>query len=337
MQVFLYEFVTGGGWYSYGDEPCPGSLLREGRTIVEALAADLAAVDDVSVSLLQDRHIEPLAVENAEVVTVETRFQELAAFKRFAADADWTIVIAPEISGFLAQRAAIVEKVGGRLLGPSLEVIRLASDKHALAEFLAERGVRTPKGIAIERGEAVPQDFPFPAVLKPRDGAGSWKIQVLGSADQAEQIVEPGRLESYCPGNAASVAFLCGPDGNLPLVPCEQRLSDDGRLSYLGGSLPLSQDLADRAVAIASSAMETLGPMHGYLGVDLVLGNASDGSEDVIIEINPRLTTSYVGLRAATESNLAEAMLRIAEAREISIAWLDRKVQFDSAGGVTID
>jgi predicted ATP-grasp superfamily ATP-dependent carboligase len=47
----------------------------------------------------------------------------------------------------------------------------------------------------------------------------------------------------------------------------------------------------------------------GYLGVDLVLGDDPSGADDRVIEINPRLTTSYVGLRAAALCNLAEAML----------------------------
>ena len=49
--------------------------------------------------------------------------------------------------------------------------------------------------------------------------------------------------------------------------------------------------------------------LSGYVGVDVVLGN--DG-RDWAIEINPRLTTSYVGLRALAGFNLAEAMLAVA-------------------------
>ena len=46
--------------------------------------------------------------------------------------------------------------------------------------------------------------------------------------------------------------------------------------------------------------------LQGYVGVDVVLG---DDRRDWAIEINPRLTTSYVGLRALARFNLAEAML----------------------------
>jgi predicted ATP-grasp superfamily ATP-dependent carboligase len=334
MRIFLYEFVTGGGWYSYGDEPCPDSLICEGHAMVKALASDLAAIDGVSLTLLRDRRLEPLVVKDAETISVGTRFEELAAFKRCAAEAQWTNVVAPEFAGFLAQRAAIVEKVGGRLLGPSLPAIRLTSDKHATAKQLGAAGVAVPQGIAIETNDLIPESFAFPAVLKPRDGAGSQGVRLVSSPEEIEQITEPSRLERFCAGRPASVSFLCGPSGNTPLVPCCQQLSDDGRFTYLGGSLPLPPLLAERAVSLASKAIGILGTLCGYVGVDLVLGDAEDGSKDVVIEINPRLTTSYVGLRAAAKVNLAEAMLRIAEGRETSIVFDDRKVEFDTNGCV---
>lgn len=334
MKIFLYEFVTGGGWYSYGDEPCPESLVREGRAMVESLGADLAKVEDVSLVVLQDRNLPALAIDRAEIVTVSTRFEELAAFRQQIQLADWTIVIAPELSGFLAQRAVIVEKSGGRLLGPPLSVIRLTSDKHATAERLLDRGIPTAEGIALERGEAAPQNFGFPAVLKPRDGAGSLGVRVISSADEVEAIDQPMRLERYYPGDAVSVSFLCGPDGNFPLVPCRQKLATDGSFSYLGGALPLPAPLGRRAIALASRAVGALGNLCGYLGVDLVLGAAEDGSDDVVIEINPRLTTSYVGLRAAARTNLADAMLRLAQQQDARIVFDDRQVQFDASGRV---
>lgn len=60
-------------------------------------------------------------------------------------------------------------------------------------------------------------------------------------------------------------------------------------------------------------------------GVDMVLGDEGDFA----IEINPRLTTSYVGLRSATDVNLAEAMVRIAEGGTISdVVWKPGRVRW---------
>jgi predicted ATP-grasp superfamily ATP-dependent carboligase len=70
--------------------------------------------------------------------------------------------------------------------------------------------------------------------------------------------------------------------------------------------------------------------------VDLVLGAASDGSADYVIEINPRLTTSYVGLRAVTETNLAAAMLHVAAGDRVTVAWQDAQVEFTGNGDVQV-
>jgi hypothetical protein len=70
----------------------------------------------------------------------------------------------------------------------------------------------------------------------------------------------------------------------------------------------------------------------GYLGVDLVLGNDPAGSGDVVIEINPRLTTSYVGLRALSRVNLAATMIAVACGREIELCWNAGFIDFTSSG-----
>lgn len=334
MRIFLYEFVTGGGWYSYGDEPCPGSLVREGRAMVQALGADFAAMEGVSLSVLHDRHMAAPNIEGAEVHAVGTRFEELSAFKNLASRADWTLVIAPEMSGFLAQRCAIVEKVGGRLLGPPLPAIRLTSDKQATVDLLALHGVSSPVGLPLERKQSAPDDFRYPAVVKPRDGAGSIGVRLVHSAQEVGPIELPSRIEEYCPGLACSVSFLCGPQGNVALPACGQRLSDDGKFTYLGGALPLAADLARRAAQLATKALASLGPLVGYLGVDLVLGEHPDGHTDAVIEINARPTTSYVGLRTLACSNLAGALLSVADGGDASIEFDSRQLQFNADGRV---
>src|SRR5262249_43321963 len=144
----------------------------------------------------------------------------------------------------------------------------------------------------------------------------------------------PGRLERFCPGTPASVAVICGPAGQFTLAPCRQRLSADGRFSYLGGECPLPAELHRRATVLAGQALATLPEPTGYLGVDIVLGNQPDGSSDVVVEINPRLTTSYVGLRAVSATNLAGAMLDAAEGKVPCLSWRKGRVEFDADGTV---
>jgi len=106
----------------------------------------------------------------------------------------------------------------------------------------------------------------------------------------------------------------------------------DGRFQYLGGRLPIAPDLAARAVRIATAAVRCVPGLLGYVGVDVVLG---DDSRDWAIEINPRLTTSYVGLRALAKFNLAAAMLAAVRGEPLSeMAWHAGPVEFTPDGRV---
>jgi hypothetical protein len=91
----------------------------------------------------------------------------------------------------------------------------------------------------------------------------------------------------------------------------------------LGGSTPIPEPFQSRARRLAEQAIACVEGLRGYVGVDLVLGD-----EDMAIEINPRLTTSYIGLRQLADSNLAEALLRIVQGQESMVSWSDRKIEF---------
>jgi predicted ATP-grasp superfamily ATP-dependent carboligase len=357
MLIFIYESQTAGGWLHW-DEPPQESLLREGRAMVTALATDFARLTGVDVVLLRHESVSlPALPDNVRVRQVGSLNTHNEAFAVAAKAAQWSIMIAPE-GVDLWLRCLDVKDAAGCLLGLSPDLVMLATSKHAIAEHLIDRGVPAPEGIVLtcemprelmaefakigvddvarEFEAASADEFPFPGVFKPCFGAGSVNVQYVPSRDSLPPVDAPSRLERYYPGLAASVAVLCGPRVNIALQPCTQRLSADGRFTYLGGSTPLAPHLAKRASRLASRAIETLEAPLGYLGVDLVLGDDPTGAEDVVIEINPRLTTSYVGLRAACRDNLAAAMLDVAEGRPCTLSWRDERVEFDPDGTVRI-
>ncbi len=335
MHVFLYEWATGGGLV---DEPgpVPASLVREGTAMIGALAGDFLRIKDCRVSALRDPRVLQLALPGCAVVDVHSRTSHREELERLSAEADATILIAPEFDDILWKTARWSLAGGRRLMSPAPDFIRLAADKQRTCETLAAAGVAVPNGRVLEPDEPLPADIPYPAVIKPVHGAGSQDTYMVSSRhDTPPAYAWPRRLESYMPGLAASVAVLCGPSGNVSLPPCKQRISEDGRFRYMGGELPLTAGLAERARELAERAVAALPPTAGYVGVDLVLGREPDGSQDAVIEINPRLTTSYVGLRTAAIGNLAEAMCQVAQGEVRPIEFSSRGVEFDSNGNVS--
>jgi tyramine---L-glutamate ligase len=320
MRVFLYEFLCS---ELPGDQTGTKSLRAEGWAMRSALAEDFARVPGV------------------EVLTPQT--PDRTAFQSAVQMADFSLVIAPEFDNLLETRCRWVDEAGGRLLGSSPTAVRLAGDKLALAQYLTRRGVPTPECWQWSPDRPAPS-CRFPLVYKPRQGAGSQATFLVPAADrlagcaaQAEAEGWPGEaiVQPFVTGQPASVAFLIGPRQTVPLVPATQRLSADGRLRYLGGQLPLPDRLRPRAVRLAHAAVAAVPGLAGYVGVDVVLGLADDGSQDWVIEINPRLTTSYVGLRALAQDNLAESMLRIVQGHAIaSLGWRPGRVAFQADGTV---
>jgi len=75
--------------------------------------------------------------------------------------------------------------------------------------------------------------------------------------------------------------------------------------SYNGGVVPFDHVLREEALKAAQAAVESIGGLNGYVGVDMVLTR----NGPVMMEINPRLTTSYIGLRKTVNLNLAQAII----------------------------
>ena len=344
MRLFLSEFVTSA---ALADQPLPPSWLREGRAMRDAVAADFARVPEVTVVVTSDPRVEPPA--EAESVAVDSPTAEQRAFLRLAGACDATLVIAPELGGELSRRCRLAAEHAARVLNCTPEAIDQCGDKFALAQHLIQHGIPTIPacrlGDLAQRGRellrrAVADSFPFPVVLKPRWGAGSVATYLCDNPDAVlshwldahdSGSTEEPVLQPFIPGRAFSVAVCCDAGTGSPrqLFPvAEQRLSDDGRFQYLGGEIPACNVDTPALHALVRRTAATLRGLAGYVGFDLLVPDAAP-HEPLVVEVNPRLTTSYSGYRKLTSQNLADLLLD----RDIpALTWNPQQVTFDAAG-----
>lgn len=304
----------------------------------EAILQDLAKLPYVQLSGLWDGRLGKISSGmKIDLQTVWTESEHQAAYMANARDMDATLLIAPESEDQLHVAAKRVIEAGGQLLGPSPELIDLTSYKSQLARHLAAHGVPVQAGVELEIDERIAVDFNYPAILKPNDGAGSQQTWLVFDATEAEQRRPPMRvrMEAFHPGKPVSVAVLCGPACRIALPACRQGIEITRNcIQYQGGVLPLSGSQSKRATRLALRAVDTLHSPLGFLGVDLMLGDDTAGNDDVVLEINPRLTTSYVGLRAAVDVNLAELMLDVIAGESPELCLNPKAVEFSADGRV---
>lgn len=307
MRILVCEFVTGGGMPP--DDPIPASLAREGDLMLHALLADLLEVPGVEATVTRDARLPPLAAPVRSITITDLR-ESWALWEDLARRADGVWPIAPETDGALERFSRMVEATGRRLLNSRAEAVAVASSKAATAAVLAAAG------LPVVPGRRVGTDDPpggGPWVVKPDDGAGCIDTRLirdhaewrnwLGGADRSGFVVQP-----FQPGIPASLSMLCRDGRAWPLTANRQDVSLAGDIfSYGGGivgGLALSPALRDIARGVAAA----LPGLFGCVGMDIVIGPEGP----TIIEVNPRLTTSSVGLRRATGLNVAAAVLDLA-------------------------
>ena len=302
MKVFAFEFFSGGG---LAGRPLPESLAREGDLMLQTLAAELAEHADLSVVVSRDPRLPP--VPRCETLTPEAGETPLDLYRRGLAACDAAWPIASESGGMLEQLARATLDAGRVLLGCRPEAIRLAASKRATAELLRERGIDVVPTYALP--DPIP---PLPGrwVVKPDDGAGCEDTIVVESSAEAvaRLAADPARLvaQPWIPGDPVSLSLLCA-GGACRLLACNrQEISVlDGQVNLRAiqvNAVPDDDGLLSRVAERVAAAVPGL---WGYVGVDLVLADRGP----VVLEINPRLTTSYAALRPALGVNTAALVL----------------------------
>jgi len=308
VRILLLEYVTGGG---IDPAQSSASLIAEGLLMRNALLADLAEIPGITVVILHDGRIDnpgrPHGHRVEYLPVSSARAFELAWRTQLArCDAVWPI--APETGGVLARLCRDAEVSGCALLTSSSAAVEVAGSKHQTIEALCRSGIP-----AISTRQANPGLVPsaFPVVVKPDDGAGCDGLRILGSAREWRDWMAGtewmnGIVQPLMAGDPRSVSALFA-RGRARLLSCNrQALRVTGGRFELGGcavNLPdTDRDDAERLAAAVATAIPEL---WGYAGIDFL----QTGTGPVVLEVNPRLTTSYVGLRMALGINVAARVL----------------------------
>lgn len=303
MKIFVFEHVTGGGM---AREALPHGLLHEADLMVRTLIEELRGADEVELLTTRDARLAPIPGARSIPVGAADDLPRLLAVAMDECDAVWPT--APETGGVLMHLAESVLDRGRLLIGSRPEAIRIATSKHATARTLRAAGV--PMVDTFVSGEEL---APLPGrwVTKPDDGAGAegvrpaadWQVARDRLGSSSGLVAQP-----WIVGDSLSLSLLCA-DGAAELLSVNRQL-----LRFDGDAITL-ESIEVNALTDESGAFATLGRavaaampgLWGYVGVDLM----RTGDTLRVLEVNPRLTTSYCGLRRARGASVAVRVLAL--------------------------
>ncbi len=273
--------------------------------MLQAVLADFCALSGYAITVARDPRL-PVLVAPAKTIIV--REEPWAPWRRCIAVADAVLFIAPETQGVLARCNRMVEEAGKLLLGCTSTAVALAASKIETARTLARRDIAVPETTAW--GHALP-DNTHGYVIKPDDGAGSEDTYFFEQAGtlMAWQPPDAARawiVQSYVPGRAMSLALLCNRRRTRVLAVNEQIIASDGASLRQSGTIVNAQPhLRQTMQTLADRIHNALPGLLGFIGVDYI--ETSKGP--VVLEVNPRLTTSYVAMSKSLGVNVARLIL----------------------------
>jgi len=327
MKLLIFEYITGGGMLG---EAIPRSLAQEGESMLMALLDDLSELPGIQAVVPRDARLSPpdRPFPRTEWVFADRRDDLENYLHDRIGDCDAVWPIAPETGGILERLCRRVEAAGKTLLSSPSAAVGVAASKLATVRRLENKGV--PAVPTFVPSESAP--LAFPRVVKPDDGVGcegariietetEWKTWAAEIDGLARYVVQP-----LIEGEPLSLSALFAHGKARLLSGNRQRIvrSRNGfalRGCEVGGirtGLAVYQELADRIA-------ETVPELWGYAGVDLM--QCRHGPR--VLEINPRLTTSYAGLRQSLGVNPAALVLDL---------WRSGTLpEIDPASGKAID
>jgi predicted ATP-grasp superfamily ATP-dependent carboligase len=277
MKVLIFEYITASGESSE-------SLQREGQMMLDALLKNFE-----------------------KLPTFETVIATKKDFKNQLKTVDAAWIIAPEFDDILQNYCQSVENENKVLLTSPSKVIAKTANKLTTFEILTAATIQTVPTEIFDstKNYNKTQDW----IIKPIDGAGAentfllqsekdWSaLPVLEKKFLIQPYIDGEKLSLSCIFKKGVAHLLCV---NLQVFEINNQQFELKRIE-----VNFKQD-NERYQKIASQIANVFPDLFGYVGIDLI----EKEKEIFVLEINPRLTTSFVYIEKALGLNVAELVLK---------------------------
>jgi tyramine---L-glutamate ligase len=241
---------------------------------------------------------------------------------RLAPSCDMGLVIAPD---HLLSKYTMLLEQHTHNLGCGFMAVALCANKVQTQKILKQHDIPVP-------GEAGPGK----KVIKPVKGCGAQGVRLSegnpGNGEFSERFIEGEHLSVSIVVNRVIGDACQYYTGNPPAVLAVNRqevgIEPEGSFRYLGGETPVHPAREAEIVSTACRVVEVLG-CQGYCGVDMVVAD-----KVYIVDVNPRITTSLVGIAACMQEEIADILVAASKGRGPAEVHLNGSARFDTNGQV---
>ena len=311
MKILVFEYITGGG---FNKQNLPEALLAEGCLMLQALLDDLRRYaqlgHELEVMVMLDQRVNALInTSGLQAVVISPEQNTTDEFTRLAQHCDAIWPIAPEFDGILQGLCQTVADLNKLLLTSPAQAVAIAGDKWLSYQELKQHHITTvPTRLFIGVNQYEGDCSAW--VVKPLDGVGCLDSYILTDRhDFMAMQARSGRyiIQPQLAGQTISLSCLFK-HGRAWLLCANQQQFTISKQQYHLAELMVNytEQLAAYRPLVDAIAL-ALPELWGYVGIDLI----ETPEQTWVLEINPRLTTSFVGIYEALGLNVAEAVMQL--------------------------
>jgi len=319
MKIFIFEYITSGGTV---EEELSVSLLSEGSAMLYSILNEFKSTDYEVFTLIDYR------LKNYEYFFDWIKFDYINSrdeleekFRECIESCDYYLIIAPETGDILYNFTKIAERYPAINLGCNSGAIKVAGDKfltfrtlNFYEEYLPRTELIDLGKLDIEGIKSICNDLGYPLIFKPIDGVSCEGISVISNSDEVEGGIKKVRrfsnkkqfiVQEFIKGENISFSIMKS-GKKISLISINAQLitlggpSEDSK--YIGGYTPyINPHIKSKRIhEIIQNIAELIPGLNGYFGIDLIINK----DNLYILEINPRLTTSFVGIQKLLKSRI---------------------------------
>lgn len=309
VKILVFEYITGGG---FNKQKLPDSLAGEGNLMLNALLDDLMRLNNLEITVMLDGRLEAVAGINNIIIKPEHDVME--EFARLVQQSDLVWPIAPEFDGILQKLCRMVESLGKVLLTSASTAVAIAGNKFRTYELLDRHRITTVPTRMLNDTYS-----PGEWMVKPLDGAGCSDSYVVTSRQDFERVAA-GRssyiIQPHLQGAKTSLSCLFKQGSGWLICANLQRFERVNQQYHLTDIVVNHHPDSGAYQPLITKIAAALPELWGYAGIDLIENDygfmdAKAIAKPLVLEINPRLTTSFVGIYKALGINVAEAVLQL--------------------------
>ncbi|MEQ1484132.1 ATP-grasp domain-containing protein [Methyloglobulus sp.] len=304
LKILIFEYITGGG---LNKSDLPESLAREGLLMLQSLLDNLVGIEMVECLIMLDfRMVGRLATNPYDIHIIRPEHECRQELTRLMSLCDAVWPIAPESDFILQTLCEEVERSGKLLLTSPASVVAIAGNKWLTYQHLRQHSINTVPTQRLSDFCFTPSEW----IVKPVDGVGcedSYLVSdqedfdtVTSLLDKNNYIVQPhiqgAKISLSCLFKKGRGWLLCANRQQFDIINKQYHLT--GITVNFTSDISMYQDLVN-------DVAKAMTDLWGYAGIDLIV----TPDQILVLEINPRLTTSYAGLYAALGMNCADAVL----------------------------